>query len=87
MEETPQADGLGGRRRWTYAAIQPRFGAGKRTAVVAGFVVWLLGYFAAGLTTMAMGVFPLSFMAIVFAYSLMQIFVAAMAGASLYRES
>ena len=72
---------------WTYAAIQPRSGAGKRTAVIAGFVVWLSGYLIAGLTSMAMGLFPPSLMAIVFGYSLVQMIVAAMAGASLYRES
>ena len=72
---------------WTYAALQPRFGAGKRTAVVAGFVVWLSGNLFPGLTSLAMGLSPPSFMAILFAYTLVQMVVAAMAGASLYRES
>jgi hypothetical protein len=72
---------------WTYAAIQPRFGAGRRTAVVVGFVVWLPGYLIASLTSMTKGLIPPSLMAIVLAYSLVQMVVAAMAGASLYRDS
>src|SRR5947207_1841326 len=28
---------------WLYAAMRPRFGAGPKTAVMAGLVVWLCG--------------------------------------------
>ena len=28
---------------WWYAAIRPRFGAGPKTAAIAGFAVWLIG--------------------------------------------
>jgi hypothetical protein len=28
---------------WLYAAIRPRFGAGVKTAIIAGLVVWALG--------------------------------------------
>lgn len=29
---------------WLYAAIRPRFGAGPGTGVIAGSVVWIVGY-------------------------------------------
>lgn len=29
---------------WVYAAIRPRFGAGPRTAILAGFFTWFCGY-------------------------------------------
>ena len=30
---------------WLYAAIRPRFGAGAKTAVIAGLFVWFFAYF------------------------------------------
>lgn len=33
---------------WLYAMIRPRFGAGPRAALFAGFTVWLLAHFWSG---------------------------------------
>src|ERR1700689_910862 len=30
---------------WLYAAIRPRFGAGAKTAIIAGLAVWFIGVF------------------------------------------
>lgn len=44
---------------WTYAAIRPRFGAGVRTAVLAGLVLWLVSSAVVfGFTSM--GLMPMS---------------------------
>src|SRR5262245_38070910 len=34
---------------WLYAAIRPRYGAGVKTALIAGIVVWLMAFVWAGL--------------------------------------
>src|SRR6266446_9994176 len=41
---------------WIYAGIRPRFGAGPITALLAGFLLWLAGYFTAALNALALGV-------------------------------
>src|SRR6266705_759182 len=40
---------------WLYAAIRPRFGAGAKTAAIAGVGVWFLGRFLGALGEMNMG--------------------------------
>jgi hypothetical protein len=34
---------------WLYAAIRPRYGAGPRTAVVAGLAVWVMAHLWSGI--------------------------------------
>jgi hypothetical protein len=41
-----------------YAGIRPRFGPGPKTALCAGFKVWLLAYVTQLLGSKAMGFFP-----------------------------
>ncbi len=43
---------------WIYAASRPRFGAGPKTALLAGLSVWLVGRFAVALDLTALGLFP-----------------------------
>jgi hypothetical protein len=43
---------------WLYAAIRPRFGAGAKTAVCAGLVVWALAYLYGAAGQMAIGILP-----------------------------
>jgi hypothetical protein len=71
---------------WLYAAIRPRFGQGAKTAAIAGFAVWLLVYFFAGIPQILMGLFPLHLMLLSFLYGLFEFVVGAIAGARLYRE-
>lgn len=70
---------------WLYAAIRPRFGAGARTAAIAAAFMWFLFaliYF--GLHMMALFT-PGDYMKMA-AWGLVQVFVATLAGAWLYRE-
>jgi hypothetical protein len=72
---------------WIYAAIRPRFGAGVKTAIYAGLAVWVVGVLLPNL----------SFLWVSFAWrrltvlttlgGLVEIVVAAIAGAALYKES
>ncbi len=71
---------------WTYAAIRPRFGPGAKTALYAGFSVWLLGYFLPLVMWVPMGLFPTYLMANVIVIGLVEILVATEAGAWVYQE-
>jgi hypothetical protein len=72
---------------WIYAAIRPRFGAGVKTAVYAGLAVWVVGVLIPNLSFMcAMGLFGRRLAAYTTLGSLVEIVVAAIAGAALYTE-
>ena len=73
---------------WLYAAIRPRFGAGLKTAVIAGIAVWFFAhvwsgvYLAAGypgIITPKMAWAPVP-------WGLLEATLATLAGASLYKE-
>ena len=49
---------------WLYAAIRPRFGAGPRTAVMAGVAMWVLFGLLNTLAQAPMGLFPQRLMVI-----------------------
>jgi hypothetical protein len=72
---------------WLYAAIRPRFGAGPRTAICAGLTVWAFAYFYSAIGFIAMGLFPLNVMLIGLVWGLVELPIAALAGASLYQEA
>jgi hypothetical protein len=71
---------------WLYAAIRPRFGAGPRTAVAAGFFFWLIGYFWSGIVLLALHMFSTRLMAISLCWELVESIAATLIGASLYTE-
>lgn len=72
---------------WTYAAIRPRFGAGPRTALCAGLAVWAMSYLYAGVYVDAgIGVVPLKLTWLPVAWGLVEIPLATLVGAWLYRE-
>ena len=71
---------------WLYAAIRPRFGAGPRTAAIAGFGYWYAGYFFPFLGMMAEGLFPLRLLVIGVVVGLVEVIVGTELGAWLYRE-
>lgn len=70
---------------WLYAAMRPRFGPGIKTAMYAGLVVWILGFFfhidlwVYGLTT------PATYMMATVA-ALVQTLAAAWVAGMLYKE-
>ena len=72
---------------WTYAAIRPRFGAGPKTALCAGLLAWFFGYFYAGIGMYATGLFPTKLAVAPILWGLVQVPLATVAGASLYKEA
>ncbi len=71
---------------WTYAAIRPRFGAGPRTALYAALLTWVTGYVFVDITPTIMGVFPMSMTWMLIGVGLVEIVVATLVGAWLYKE-
>lgn len=72
---------------WLYAAIRPRYGAGVKTALCAGSAVWFLGSFMASVSSWNMGVFPSSLMVPSTLLTLVEILIATIVGAWLYKEA
>ncbi len=72
---------------WLYAAMRPRFGAGPRTAITADTAVWLLAYAVANAMMAFLHVFPLGLLVLVTAVGLLEVLIAATAGAYIYREA
>jgi len=72
---------------WIYAAIRPRFGAGVKTAVFAGLAVWVVGVLIPNLSFMwVTGLFGRRLTSYTTACGLVEIVVAAIAGAAVYKE-
>ena len=71
---------------WLYAAIRPRFGPGIRTAIVTGVVIWLLIYPLPSIGYAVLDMFPDDFLLIANIWGLVEIPLAAVAGAWLYQE-
>jgi hypothetical protein len=72
---------------WTYAAIRPRFGPGPKTAIIAGLAVWAMSYFyAAVYVYAAIVIYPIKLTWFPVAWSLIEVPIATMAGAWLYKE-
>jgi hypothetical protein len=72
---------------WIYAAIRPRFGAGVKTAIIAGVVTWLVGSCLPTIGFAIMGVLPDNLAAIGCVWALVEFTLAAVAGAWVYKES
>ncbi len=70
-----------------YAAIRPRFGAGPRTALVSGGIVWALAFLNLGLWFDWLGFFPTGPTAVAITWQLAEALLASLAGAWLYREA
>jgi hypothetical protein len=71
---------------WLYAMIRSRFGPGPKTAVIAGFVVWLCVYFYAGVLNSVLFNMPLNLLLLGIVWGFFEYVLAALAGASLYKE-
>jgi len=72
---------------WTYAAIRPRFGAGPMTAIIAALLTWTTSYILVDATPTIMGVFPMSMTLLLVGVGLIEILLATLAGAYLYKEA
>lgn len=71
---------------WIYASIRPRFGAGPKTALYAGLAVWILysGGFAA--FHLAVPFVPASVALATLGWGLVEVPLATMLGAAVYKE-
>ena len=71
---------------WLYAAIRPRYGAGPKTAMIAGAAVWFLAYFYSSMTSVAMGMFGRRLIAATLLWGFVELMIAALAGGYVYQE-
>ena len=71
---------------WTYAAIRPRFGAGVKTAVFAGVLTWLTACVYGNAMSTIIGMFPMQLTLTLAGVGLVELIVASIAGAWLYKE-
>jgi len=72
---------------WFYAAIRPRYGAGPKTALIAGLGGWALIGLINTLSTLPMGILPPGLLHWNLIGALIMYPVAAVAGAALYQEA
>jgi hypothetical protein len=71
---------------WVYAAIRPRFGAGVKTGIIAGFAVWFLIAFLHALGEAPMGLLPQRLYTLSTIAALVEMPIATVIGAYLYTE-
>ena len=71
---------------WLYAAARARFGPGPGTAVVTAFAYWVIGYLFPSLLNWALALFPNRLLGITTMVGLVELIVASLAGASIYKE-
>ncbi len=71
---------------WLYAAIRPRFGAGVKTAIIAGVAGWFSGALMYALADAPMGLMPMKLYVTPVAAGLVYVPIATVAGAWLYKE-
>ena len=73
---------------WLYAAIRPRFGAGPKTAVLAGLAVWFIGILLPNVGFMGVaGLFPTDLTLMTTTAGIVEWAIAALAGCALYKEA
>jgi hypothetical protein len=70
-----------------YVGIRPRFGAGPKTAVLAGVLLWVPAFLTHGLSQLALGDIPDRIIAIGIIGGFMAVIVAVVAGAATYQEA
>ncbi len=71
---------------WLYAAIRPRFGAGVKTAILAGVAAWALAYLIPSASGVGMHVFPRRLLLYGTLWGLIEIPLATVNGAWMYKE-
>lgn len=71
---------------FVYAAARPRFGPGPKTAAVAALVLWFGGYLPSLIGYHMLGLFPSSLLLVWAGVGLLELILAALLGAWIYRE-
>jgi len=72
---------------WMYAAIRPRYGAGAGTAVRAGIAVWFFMSLLSAIAEANMGLFAKNILMTTAIWSFVELIIASVLGAWLYREA
>ncbi len=72
---------------WVYASIRPRMGAGPKTAVCAGLVIWATAYLLGSAAPVILHLMPVGLVATGLAVGLVETMLAALAGAYFYKEN
>ena len=72
---------------WLYAAIRPRFGAGPKTAICAGLIVWALSYLYMAITMGVLGINSMGIVVLGIVWTALEMIVASAVGGYLYTES
>ncbi|HYB95308.1 MAG TPA: hypothetical protein VEC39_10065 [Vicinamibacterales bacterium] len=72
---------------WLYAAIRPRFGAGPKTAMAAGLIVWALTYLYSSVFFYMIGTQSLGLVLLTVVWSAIEMMVASAVGGYLYTET
>ena len=70
-----------------YAAIRPRFGAGPKTAIIAGLFAWFGVVVYQNVIAAGLGMVPGNLVVLVLGWELVEYLLAALVGAALYKES
>lgn len=71
---------------WLYAAIRSRYGAGPKTALMTALTVWVIGYAFPTIGEVGLGILPAQLAATATGLGLIEVVLAALAGASVYKE-
>ncbi len=71
---------------WLYAAILPHYGPGLKTATIASSVIWFFTYFWSNASMVAYGFMPVRITVIGTLWELVELVVAGVVGARLYKE-
>jgi magnesium-transporting ATPase (P-type) len=71
---------------WLYSAIRPRYGAGPKTAIIAGIAFWVLSSLIAAISLGSMGLFAARLLVIDSLTGLVLYVVATLLGAWVYKE-
>jgi hypothetical protein len=87
MVYVAMAFALGFAAVWTYAAIRERYGPGPTTAIRAGLLIWTVGFLLPTISLGMLGIFPMNLLLLAGAWTLVEIPLATVAGAWVYREA
>jgi hypothetical protein len=71
---------------WIYAGLRTSCGAGAKTALLSGFLVWIVGRFCVALDMIGLGVFPLRLLLGQSMLGLFSLLPGSVIGAWLYKE-
>ncbi|MCH8825169.1 MAG: hypothetical protein IH984_16870 [Planctomycetes bacterium] len=72
---------------WLYATMRPRLGAGPKSAIIAGLIVWLLYYGLVYLGLGIHGIFAWDIAGVVLGWSLVEMMIASVVGCAIYKEA